>query len=724
MADLFPIVRPAASGGARNLDENADTLLAGTLDRTTAGVLRVGTSVATTVGIGSATCLVDIDASSVTLDSAGSISIDGVGASNLTIDTGNLTINTTTSGNISLDSIGNIESNADGTNIVHGAGVTIISDGGILNITGDGAADINFSNVGGEIDVDADILTIDTTAGITMDATQDISLDAAWASNFSVTGASLTLSTITSGSLILTGAGLVDINAGANLDIDVTGNFTMDSTGTFSVDGVGASNVTTSTGDLTVSTIVSGSLILTGIALVDINAGANLDIDVTGSTTIDSTTNISLDAATASNFTVSGATADLTLGARGTTITLNELGQTSYSGSATSIIGALNENAAAIANTTLDVAYNNSAGASLVTVDVGDLTFSPTNAFSFIVDLAAITGTADGFFITDGTDNFNLIHKGVNDLDLDADLGEFNIAAASASLITVAGANLSFTTTGSGNIIVNAVDTLDIDAGAASTVDILDALTINTAGQTDIITSKNGITIQATSATAGQIIITTASEDILIQTTGAVAPNGAPGDSVFITSDHGKVDIDGNVSVLIDSAGLISIDAVTTIDWSGTNASLTTAGALAIASDFTLTGGGTIGTTAAGNLTLAPHTTGLIVCSNDTDMNGDFLQTVAATVTSATYTVLTGDATVFINYAGAVTITVPSALIAKTGWTCLFKDISLNASVHNISIVTAGAEEIEGETDALIDVDGAVLELRSDGTDLWDITRR
>jgi len=54
---------------------------------------------------------------------------------------------------------------------------------------------------------------------------------------------------------------------------------------------------------------------------------------------------VSIDASAASNFTVSGATADLTLGARAATITLNESDETTLDGAftATSIVGALNE---------------------------------------------------------------------------------------------------------------------------------------------------------------------------------------------------------------------------------------------------------------------------------------------------------------------------------------------------------------------------------------------
>jgi cytoskeletal protein CcmA (bactofilin family) len=64
------------------------------------------------------------------------------------------------------------------------------------------------------------------------------------------------------GELDLTTAGLVDLNAGANLDIDVTGTIDLLGSSTFSIDGTGASNISATSGNLTVSTITSGNLIL------------------------------------------------------------------------------------------------------------------------------------------------------------------------------------------------------------------------------------------------------------------------------------------------------------------------------------------------------------------------------------------------------------------------------------------------------------------------------
>jgi hypothetical protein len=136
----------------------------------------------------------------------------------------------------------------------------------------------------------------------------------------------------------------------------------------------GASNVAVDAGDLTwtVSKTHSHVVDITGVTntidgfkvehttnskyfrlLPDTDSGTRMelktdlyriDIDTDSALTIDSSTTVSIDAATSSNFTVSGATSDLTLGARGATITLNQSGDTSLSGfTATSLVGCLNE---------------------------------------------------------------------------------------------------------------------------------------------------------------------------------------------------------------------------------------------------------------------------------------------------------------------------------------------------------------------------------------------
>ena len=204
-----------------------------------------------------------------------------------------------------------------------GAASNFTTSGGALTLNG--AAGVNIAGNASEIDVTTTgALDMNTGAG-TWDSSAGISLDAAGASNFTVTGNTLVLSTITSGELDITAAGLLDVNAAANMDIDVTGTFDMLSTGAFSIDGTGVSNVTATSGSLTVSTATSGSLILDGVALVDINAGANLDVDVTGTVDILATSTFSIDGTGASNVTATSGNLTLSTATSGNVI-LNAAG--------------------------------------------------------------------------------------------------------------------------------------------------------------------------------------------------------------------------------------------------------------------------------------------------------------------------------------------------------------------------------------------------------------
>lgn len=409
--------------GASNVTATSGTLTLATL---TTGVLTVdgvdGVNIAgnsseidvTTTGA------LDLNSAAGTWDSSAGIALEAATASSFNVTTGALTLSTTTSGDLTLstttagdilvssaaeidltgqlidvNAAANMDIDVTGTFDMLSTGAFSIDGTGASNVTtatgdmtlaatagsavvsgGEAAVDavqITAGNAAGGVDVNAG------TGGVTVDTTGGFSIDGDTASNVTVTTGALTIATVTSGDLTLstttagdilvngaaeidlTAAGLIDVNAGANLDIDVTGSFDMLATTTFSIDGTGASNVSATSGVLTVSTLTSGDLALTAadsvvvtgaeavadaIQLTASDAAGGIDINAgTGGVALDTTGAFSLDAATASNVTVSGASADLTLGARGTTITLNEAGETSLDGgfTATSIIGALNE---------------------------------------------------------------------------------------------------------------------------------------------------------------------------------------------------------------------------------------------------------------------------------------------------------------------------------------------------------------------------------------------
>ena len=89
--------------------------------------------------------------------------MDGVGNSNFTIDSGNLTINNTTSGNMTLQSAGAID---------------IDADGGKISIDGSSGIDIGVeSDVA--IDIDSTTFDLDASGNITLDSTTGINIGTA-----------------------------------------------------------------------------------------------------------------------------------------------------------------------------------------------------------------------------------------------------------------------------------------------------------------------------------------------------------------------------------------------------------------------------------------------------------------------------------------------------------------------------------------------------------------
>jgi hypothetical protein len=360
------------------------------------------------------------DTGGVAINSDGVVTVDATG--NLSLDT------TSTAANLSL------QANSAGTGLL-----TILATN-----SGAGASDI---------DIDADgQLRADATGGISLDS-------GASASNFTVTGAAdLTLSS-TGGSVVVTSgeaaSDAVRINASdtaGGVDIDAgTGGVAIDSTGTVSIDSTGTSS------NFSIAGNDAGTVTLT---LSSSNAGAGtgvIDIDADEAITIDSTAaGVSIDAVTASNFTVSGASADLTLGARGATVTLNQSGDTALSGfTATSIIGALNElQAASGSANAVSETLTNANGGAITTGQVVYLTTTDDNvdlatatsdaaaarAIAFVSD-ASIASTASGEFVTSGTATVRLV-------------GSLTVSAGDVIyLSTTAGSCTNVSPSTSGNVV-------------------------------------------------------------------------------------------------------------------------------------------------------------------------------------------------------------------------------------------------------------------------------
>ena len=166
--------------------------------------INIGTTTDKPIDIDAST--LDIDASgAVTVDSTSTISLDGVGNSNFTIDSGNLTINNTTSGNMTLQSAGAIDVDADG---------------GKISIDGSSGIDIGVeSDVA--IDIDSTTFDLDASGNITLDSTTGINIGTA------NSGVAISIGHTTSETTV-------------NDNLTITGNLTVNGETTY----VSSSNVT------------------------------------------------------------------------------------------------------------------------------------------------------------------------------------------------------------------------------------------------------------------------------------------------------------------------------------------------------------------------------------------------------------------------------------------------------------------------------------------------
>jgi len=438
------------------------TTTAGEIDLTSAGLMDLNAGAS-----------LDIDVTG-TFDvlATGAFSIDGTGASNVTADSGNLSLSSTTSGSVLVDAVGSVEINSSGgtidigndavaqnINIGTGAAARIIGIG-----NGTGATSIVINAGTGNIDIGTGaqarttqiatgaavqtvtvgstnttssltlqsgtgamtftaggVFDVNATGAVTIDGT-GVSIDGSAASNFTVTGTGdLTMGSTLGSAILESGEAVTDAvtlrathaNGGITMTAGSPGyaigslDAAVQTNDLFS-GGTGAkTNVIGSTASTSSMTLQSGS------GSMVFTAGGIFDVNATGEVTVDGSAGISLDAATASNFTVSGASADLTLGARSTTITLNETGNTSLTGfTATSIVGALNELKATGGGSALETSYTAGAGG----IAVSDAVYiSATNtvlkadastdtiASRFLgIAEAPITAAAAGQIITEG----------------------------------------------------------------------------------------------------------------------------------------------------------------------------------------------------------------------------------------------------------------------------------------------------------------------------------
>jgi len=297
----------AVASGAISLDAGAAS------NFTVAGAgLTLATTGSGNVTLTSAAVL-DINAgSSVTIDStAGGVSIDATDGCNFSSSAGNMTIasggaNTLIlSGGVEVDiTSASVDINATGGVSIDGATFSIdATTGSNLSMNANSAGFQNLSidalNAGaGNANL---AITVKTEADITASI---LDFNASSSATMTTTGGNTTIQTTTSGNVVLDSVGLLDVDADTGINIDSTG-------GGFSVDVAGASNITTTSGNLTLHANSAGAdLLLNATDVVSVTS-ATFDVNVT-SATIDAVGGgYSLDANASSN--VSTTSANLTI---------------------------------------------------------------------------------------------------------------------------------------------------------------------------------------------------------------------------------------------------------------------------------------------------------------------------------------------------------------------------------------------------------------------------
>jgi len=262
---------------------------------------------------------VDLDGSTVEIDSSGTLSIDAAGATNLSTTTGDLTIEAGANNakvvikgdHESGDAI-HIDANANANSVVNidagkfdvdASGVAEITSVGTMTITGGGVS--KYGDDTGTLDFSGDGAVTDTgvtTYNLSPSSTFDI--DAVGATTID-SDAALTLGgsavdvDADGGTLSLDGSGGINIGTAANVAIDINST-------TLDIDGTGAVTIdTTNTGTgITIGTATSAVPITIGNSTSEVTVGDNLnvagnvivtgDLDVNGTLTTIDTTNLTV----------------------------------------------------------------------------------------------------------------------------------------------------------------------------------------------------------------------------------------------------------------------------------------------------------------------------------------------------------------------------------------------------------------------------------------------
>lgn len=275
-----------SSGGAINVGADAVAQAVNIGTGAAARAIAIGNAASASLTLEGGVGGIDIDCDT-TFDvlAGGAVSIDGTGASNFTADSGDLSLATTTTGSVLVDgqdgvaiesAAGELDIGADAVaqavNIATGAAARAIVIGNAASASLDMEGGVGAATLQADTTIDIDAggaLGIESSGGAI-----NIGADAvAQAVNIGTGAAAraIAIGNAASASLALEGG-----VGGIDIDCDTT--FDVLAGGAFSIDGTGASNVSATSGQLTLSTITSGDVLISSAASVLLRAASGSDL--------------------------------------------------------------------------------------------------------------------------------------------------------------------------------------------------------------------------------------------------------------------------------------------------------------------------------------------------------------------------------------------------------------------------------------------------------------
>jgi hypothetical protein len=551
-------------------------------------------------------------------------------------------------------------------------------------------------------------------------------------------------------------ASFVDLTATGTVSFTgVTGGLTMTSTTASSL-GVTGGGI-----DLTLDSD-AGRLVLTGgeaaadaVRIQADNGAGGIDVDAgTGGITVDTTAGISLDSAAASNFTVTGATEDLTLASVGGSVLVS---------STENVALAIRLHANGGTSETIQIHSDQGTGVGSINLlsDAGGITVRSTGLASndainleaaaggvdidaaLQVNIASSQNAADAIVINAAAGGIDITNTGTagEDIDIASTGASVNISstenAAQAVYIRTNGGTSETLRlhvdqgTGAGSLMLGSdVGGITIDSGLASA----DAINITASaggGGIDVDAGTAGFIVDTTgsisldAAAASNFTATGAFDVSIISTAGSVILNGeeAAADAIQLQSAAGGIDVNAALEINIDSSEAAVADAVRIVasaadggidvDAGTGGIAIDTTGALSLdsaaASNFTVTGAAdlTLASTAGSiNVTAGEAAADAIVLTASNAAGGidittgggsidissaGFVSVVAATDTQASPSAAS---TLDVNV-GAVTFTGFTTASGSTQAFTITNGIVTTSSVIQVTACNEGANDAQ-----------------------------